>query len=130
MKIIRTLLLLTLLVGVFMLLASPHASAAWNPFSGVDCTTGNGSAVCEDKGTGADPISGPHGLIIKVVNIVAFIGGLAAVIIIVLAGLRFITSGGSSEDVAGARRALIYAAVGLAVLALARTLVVFIINRI
>jgi hypothetical protein len=34
-----------------------------------------------------------------------------------------VTSGGSTEDIAGARRALIYAVVGLIVIALARVII-------
>lgn len=106
-------------------------ASAWNPFSGVDCSgRAANSTVCKDKGgVGTDPIAGSDGIIMAIVNFIAVIGGIAAIIIIVLAGLRFVTAGGSSEDISGARRTIIYAAIGLIVIALARTIVAFIITR-
>ena len=64
----------------------------------------------------------------KVVNLVAVIAGAAAVIIIILAGLRYIQSGGNSEDVTGARRAIIYAVVGLIFIVLARSLIALVLK--
>lgn len=124
---------IAILASILCLTAlAPAPAYAWNPFGGLDeeCS-GNAStsAVCGDRGKTDDPISGRNGLIMKIVNIVAFVGGGIAVIIIILAGLRFVTAGGNSEDVAGARRTLIYAFVGLVVIALARTLVAFIIGK-
>lgn len=120
------LLTLTFSVGMFT-----QPALAWSPFGGVDCG-GNrtNSAVCSDAKGKDDPISGANGLILKITNIVAVIAGVAAVVIIILAGLRFIQSGGSSEDIAGARRSIIYASVGLVVIVLARALIGLILSTI
>lgn len=131
-----------LIVGMAMFISvsfvlSGSAAAAWNPFGdGTGCGSGEGgssSAACQDSATqsgknGEDPLTGPDGLIMDITNVVAFVAGAAAVIIIVLAGLRMVTSSGSSEDIAGARRALIYAVVGLIVISLARIIVGFVIS--
>jgi ABC-type Fe3+-siderophore transport system permease subunit len=50
------------------------------------------------------------------------VGGLS-ISMIVVSGLRFITSGGDSNKVSSAKSALIYALVGIAVAALAQALV-------
>jgi hypothetical protein len=134
MIIKRLLLSLTLLMGLSLAASGSAVAASWNPFDDACQSGGDKSAVCQDSqkqasdSANGDPITGPNGLIIKIANVIAFVAGAAAVIIIILAGLRMVTSGGSSEDVAGARRALIYAAVGLAVISLSRIIVGFIIG--
>jgi hypothetical protein len=64
-----------------------------------------------------------------VVQILSFIAGVAAVIMIVVGGLRYITSGGDSSKVAGAKQAILYAIVGLIVVALAQFIVRFVLTN-
>ena len=128
MKRLRALLIAFMTVG-FLSFASVAPAYAWSPFGSVDCTgKAAKSAVCTEKGNTENPISGANGLVMKVINIVAYVAGVAAIIIIVLAGLRMVTSGGSSEDIAGARRSLIYALVGIVVIVLARTIIAFVLS--
>ncbi|MDB5182067.1 MAG: hypothetical protein JWP13_830 [Candidatus Saccharibacteria bacterium] len=69
--------------------------------------------------------------IIKVaLNILSWVAGIAAVIMIVIAGLRYITSGGDSSSIAGAKNALIYALVGVVVVAVSQGLVFFILGNV
>jgi hypothetical protein len=121
-------LLLIFAVAAPLLLAP--AAQAWSPFGTVDCTgQAAKSAVCQDRSATKDPVTGANGLLAKITNLIAILAGVASVIIIILAGLRFVQSGGNSEDVVGARRALIYAVVGLIVILLARALVLLILSR-
>lgn len=60
------------------------------------------------------------------VEILSIVAGIVAVIMIIISGLRYITSGGDSSKVAAAKSSLIYALVGLAVAALAQLLVRFV----
>lgn len=83
---------------------------------------GNKPAACADS-DGTNPITGNNGLIIKIANIITVIAGLAAVIIIVLSGLRFVTANGDAGKVSGARTAIIYALVGLVIIASARFII-------
>jgi hypothetical protein len=126
-------LILTLLVSLSVVFAAAMPAAAWDPFGGAGCDSGQAasSTVCSDAKQQAgksNPLTGSDGLIVKVANIIAIIAGLAAVIMIILAGLRLIQSGGSSEDVAGARRTIIYAAVGLVVIGVSRALLGLVLN--
>ena len=92
-------------------------------------------AVCQEAkqpGTGEDainPISGEDGIIIRVANIIAVVSAVIAVIIIVIAGITMVLSGGDSGKIKESRDAIIYAAVGLVVIALARTIVGFVATR-
>jgi hypothetical protein len=129
-RLIASLLIFSSLVFAF---ATPLASA-WDPFGGAGCNAGGAnSTVCKEAKNqqshpNQNPLTGSNGLLLKIADIIAVLAGAAAVIIIVLAGLRFIQSGGVSEDVVGARRALVYASVGLIIIVLARTILGFILN--
>ncbi len=61
-----------------------------------------------------------------IIKIISYIAGIVAVIMIIVSGFRFMTSGGDSGKVASARNALIYALVGIAVVVLAQFLVHFV----
>ena len=64
-----------------------------------------------------------------VVNVLSLILGIAGVIMVVISGFRYITSGGDSGAVTSAKRTLIYALVGLALAAAAHFLVDFTIHQ-
>ncbi len=132
MNKLRTLLLIIMVAaGMLIIMPAAGVEAAWNPFAEVCNNGGSGSAVCEDRGpSGGNPLTGSDGVIMKIVNIIAVIAGAAAVIIIILAGLRYVTSGGSSDDLVGAKRTLIYAVVGIIVIVLARTIVAFTLGKV
>lgn len=68
-------------------------------------------------------------LLQTVVNILSVIVGIIAVIMIVVGGFRYITSGGESSNVSAAKNAIIYAIVGLIIVALAQAIVRFVVNR-
>lgn len=119
--------LCTLLCSMGMM--SGLALAANPAYSGLTC---NGAAakspVC--KAPTSDPLTGSNGVIVKATNIIAMVAGIAAVIIIIVAGINFILSSGDAQKTARAREAIIYAAVGIAIIALSRAIVMFIVSRI
>jgi hypothetical protein len=63
-----------------------------------------------------------------VVNIISFIAGIAVVILIVVSGIRFAVSGGDSQAAAGARNMLVYAIIGLVIIALTQAIVHFVLD--
>lgn len=56
--------------------------------------------------------------------------GAIALLIIVIAGLRFILSNGDPQNVSKARNTIIYAAVGLAIAVSAEVIVTFVLNNV
>jgi hypothetical protein len=90
---------------------------------------GKSSELCS-VGTKTDPITGTHGVIFKATLIIATIAGIAAVIIVVIGGFMLVTANGDSQKVAQARTAIIGAAVGLVLIGLATSIVVFVVGRI
>jgi hypothetical protein len=94
---------------------------------------GKNPSVCADNapapGAGGDPLIGPNGIIASIINIISLIVGIVAVIMIILGGFRFVTSGSNPQEVSKAREIIIYAIVGLIVVALAQTMVRFVLQR-
>jgi hypothetical protein len=87
--------------------------------------TGDASGGCGDTGTDGSTIATAAN---KIVNIFSVIVGAVAIIMIIYGGFRYITSGGDSNSVGSAKNTLIYAIVGLIIVALAQFLVHFVIN--
>jgi hypothetical protein len=78
----------------------------------------------DPSGTGTE-CSGSEvmSIIRAAINVLSIVIGAAAVFVIILSGLRYVTSGGDSAKVTSAKTTLIYALIGVAVAALAQLLV-------
>jgi cytochrome bd-type quinol oxidase subunit 2 len=129
MRRLRYLVMVLASMAVLLAPATP-ALAATDPFGGVCSNPGTSdAAVCKDKTT-KNPITGPNGLIIKATRVLAVIAGVAAVIMIIVSGLRYILSEGDPAKASQARNGLIYALVGLIVIIAAQSIITFVIDRI
>jgi cytochrome bd-type quinol oxidase subunit 2 len=84
------------------------------------------SGAKDQCGTGSGATSNLNSLLKDIVNIFSAIVGVVAVIMIIVGGLRYITSGGDSGKVGTAKNTLIYAIIGLVVVALAQVIVHFV----
>lgn len=65
-----------------------------------------------------------------VINMFSLVVGVVAVIMIIIAGFKYITSGGDSGNVTSAKNTILYAIIGLVVVALSQFIVKFILGRI
>ncbi len=65
----------------------------------------------------------------NVINIISLVVGIAAVVMIIIGGLRYVTSNGDSGQVGNAKNTILYAVVGLVVVALAQVIVRFVVDR-
>lgn len=119
--------LLSAVLMVAVLLSPIPALAAWNPFGEVDCGDPRlrDSAVCETDGGTA-----PNALLLNAADILAVVAAIGAVIVIVLAGIRYITAAGDPNQVSQAKNTIIFAIVGLIIIALARSIVAIVIRGI
>lgn len=68
-------------------------------------------------------------ILTDIINIFSIIVGIVAVIMIIFGGFRYITSGGNQESVKSARNTIIYALVGLIIVALAQVIVRFVLRE-
>lgn len=130
-RIKKALLNVTAMGLLLVPLAAPVAvSAQFN----ANCTSINNcvqSGGCPDGGTdcNTDAPSKVTNIIKLVINLFSLIVGVIAVIMIVIGGLKYITSGGDSGNVTGAKNTILYAVVGLVVVALAQIIVRFVLTK-
>mgnify|MGYP001132360746 FL=1 len=101
--------------------------AQFNPLE-ESCEGISNSEVCNEAN--APPAEGVNETLLTVVDILAFVGGFIAVVIVVVAGISMIVAGGDSGKIANSRNAIIYALVGAVVIVFARAIVLYIINRV
>jgi hypothetical protein len=124
------------LVASFALAAIPMltpvvASAATAPIGdNLKC----GSNL-DASGTGCDSTvtegsSNLNNVITDIVNIFSVIVGIVSVIMIIYGGFRYVTSGGESGNVSSAKNTIIYAVIGLVVVALAQFIVQFVLDKV
>jgi amino acid transporter len=64
-----------------------------------------------------------------IVNTLSLFAGAIAVIMIIIGGFRYITSGGKEEGVKSAKNTILYAIIGLVVVGLAQIIVHFVLNN-
>ena len=70
-----------------------------------------------------------NNLIAVIINVFSVVVGVVAVIMIIVGGFRYITSGGDSGNVTGAKNTILYAVIGLIIVALAQFVVKFVISK-
>jgi hypothetical protein len=95
---------------------------------GINSATTQNNQGCGETGDGG--VGGLQDIASKVVNFLSVIVGVVAVIMIIVGGFRYITSGGESSNVSGAKNTLIYAIVGLIIVALAQFIVHFVLGQV
>jgi hypothetical protein len=122
----RTILVLTLAICILVV---PLSASAFDPFQNA-CNVGGSqkSAVCTDS---SKPIAilGSNGIIVDITHIFAILAGIAAVIIIIVGGIRYTTSGGESGKVESAKNTVVNALIGVAVIVLAQALITYVVSR-
>ncbi len=77
----------------------------------------------------ADQSGDVNNLISDIVNILSVIVGIVAVIMIIVGGFKYITSGGDSNKVSSAKNTILYAIIGLIIVALAQFIVRFVLSK-
>lgn len=111
----------------FIFVSSGIAGAAMTPVSAIDSGANNKFKESVNKVGGSEASSLPA-TVTSVINILLFVAGLIAVIIIVVGGLRFVTSEGDAASANKAKNSVVYALVGLVLAVLAYAIVNFVLN--
>ncbi len=87
------------------------------------------AGACSNIDSGNGGTSRINDLIRQAINIFSVIVGVVAVIMIILGGFRYITSGGDSTKVGSAKNTILYALIGLIIVALAQIVVRFVLSK-
>jgi hypothetical protein len=105
--------------GGAVLVPASNASAI-NVFD--QCKSNGTSAVCKAQGDSLGP------LIQTVINILLYLLGATAVVMIVIGGMRYTTSNGDSGAIKSAKDTILYSVIGLIVAILSYTIVNFVVS--
>lgn len=86
------------------------------------------TAVCKATNTGA--LFGPGSIWNNVLNIFTVVIGAISVLMIIVGGLRYITSNGDATQTTGAKNTIMYAVIGLVFALMANAIVNFVLANI
>jgi hypothetical protein len=120
-----TVLAIALAVG-FVAAGSPAYAAGPTDSAKTQVCTGVSGQAGGACGTGGVDISKT---LKGVLNLLTVIAGIIAVIMVVISGMKYTTSGGDPQAVSSAKRTLIYALVGVVVVAMSQFMVHFILAK-
>lgn len=101
------------LASVFLFALAPLQTVQAAPVDVFDkaCSSNSSDPALCNNSNG----SGLFGIIRTIIQVMLIIGGIIAVIMIILGGIRYTTSNGDQADVKAAKDTILYAIVGLVV---------------
>lgn len=116
---------LALMLSLGFVTMPMYASAAL--FDGAKDAACDGASL----GSSCDADSGEKGdnLIATGLNIFSIVIGIIAVVMIMIGGIKYITSQGDAAQTNTAKNTILYAAIGLAIAALSQVIVQYVIGR-
>ena len=96
--------------------------------NGANNVNGKTNADCDNNknGTGEKV----QGIVNTVISIFSWVVGIVSVVMIIFGGFKYITSGGDSNGVTSAKNTILFAIVGLVIVALAQIIVKFVIGTV
>lgn len=121
-----TLLLLPLLIALFSISFGHQVNAAAVTATQDEVCAGIGLAEGQSTCASSNNGSSVGGLIKTVISVLSYIIGVAAVIMVVIGGIKYMTSGGDSGAIGSAKKTITYALIGLVIAALAQVMVRFV----
>lgn len=130
-------LFLSLLVALTMITAISSPVSAFDPFNRA-CNASSKDAVACKTDSSSDSIAaqGPRALLLNITTVVAYIAGALAVVMIIVGAIQYVTAGSdvstgsrTDTDAEDARRTIVSALAGLAVIILARTIIFYVVSR-
>jgi len=113
--------------GLVSLFAMPVL--AYDPIGdSAACKSDNPPDVCKDLGVanGKDAVSST---VQNVIDILFYVIGVIAVIMIIIGGIKYVTSNGDSSSISSAKNTILYAVVGLVVALMSYGIVKFVLNQ-
>ncbi len=118
MKRMIKVILPLLLIGGIVALGATSASAL---------TLQEGAEAARCDGCPAD-LFGDTGVFKQITNVILYIVGIIAVIMLIIGGIKYVVSGGDSKKVTDAKNTVLYAIIGLVISFLAYAIVNFVIS--
>ena len=130
-KVSATLLLVPALV-LSLGVAAPAYAAEAEAATGCDVVNTGGiahGAECAKPTNAPAQLFGPNSIFVTITNIMLFIIGAIAVIMLIVGGIRYVVSAGDQNAVTSAKNTILYAIIGIVVAFLAYAAVNFVSNQ-
>jgi glucose uptake protein GlcU len=111
------------------LVLSLGAAPVYAQATGCDVVTTGGishGAECAKPTNAPSQLFGPNSIFVTVTNIMLFIIGAIAVIMLIIGGIRYVVSAGDQNAVTSAKNTILYAIIGIVVAFLAYAAVNFV----
>lgn len=125
-KKLKTLILSLTILGTTMTGAALAGIDVFDPCA--DPAAGD-STVCANTDTG-NVLTGQDSILRNGLRIFVFIVGFASIVMVMVGGLKYVTSRGDPQALASSRQTIIYALVGLVIALAAEGIIRFVIDRI
>lgn len=122
-NITKAAFVITLLAGLLLVPAGVVHADAGQVFNEACSASNNNPAVCGGNNTGI------FGVIKIVINVLLMIAGTIAVIMIIVGGIKYVTSSGDQAHVKSAKDTILYSVIGLAVTILSFAIVNYVIGK-
>lgn len=124
-RLIAAALVLTMTLGLVFVVPAGEAFAG----SSKDDVCAGVNAVAGGTGcTGGT--SSINKIITVALNLMSVLIGIVAVVMIMVGGFKYITAGGDSGNVTSAKHTIVYALIGLIVVAMAQFIVQFVLDKV
>lgn len=114
----------TLCLAFVMLLAVPAAAHAAPVDVLNSCRADSNSTVCKGGGGGVFEI------LKGVINLLITIAGIVSVIMIIVGGIKYSTSGGDAKAISSGKDTIVYSVIGLVIAIMSFAIVNFILGKI
>lgn len=125
-----------LFAGMFAVMNVPVAAACAEgaPPACQACEGAGGSyssSGCAAGESGATSLfEGSDSIFESVINILTFVVGAIAVIMLIIGGLRYVLSNGDANAVGSAKNTILYSIIGLVVVFAARAIILFVVDNV
>lgn len=125
-------ILINLSIAIALVAGTLSSGIAFADTSASQADACQGVAVISG-GTGCDATKSSgasiDGILSLVLNLFSAIVGIVAIIMIIISGMKYITSNGSSEKTNDAKNNILFAVIGLVIVALAQIIVRFVLHK-
>jgi hypothetical protein len=118
----------SIVFGLTLLFASTSTFAASDAAKEQACKAIGGTysgGTCSDGSAKAQP----QDLISEIITIFSWVVGAISVIMLIFGGFKYVTSGGDSGKITSAKNTIVYALVGLVIVALSQVIVNFVLYK-
>lgn len=133
---LKALVFAAMTLGLLSFFAFPAGAQAETP--NIQASTCQGANLSFPTGqvnpgacafTGNSPETKLNQIVATIINLFSVVVGVVAVLMIIVGGFRYITSGGDSGNVSTAKNTILYAIVGLVIVALSQFIVKFVLSK-